>query len=158
MYDNGGNILERYEYAYTLDELALDLGMPTVTPLDSASYIYDGNVLTSYDGKPVDADAARIYSYDGWVYVSGQGNRLVEMWKHDPDNSSDLIRTFTYDASGMRIRRTEPNGIVYNYIYNGSQLGGMTMGSNALYFTYDVDGTPLTVTYNGTTITRIKST
>ena len=40
----------------------------------------------------------------------------------------------------MRIRRTEPDGTVCNYIYNGSQLSQMTVGGHTLYFTYDAWG------------------
>ena len=49
----------------------------------------------------------------------------------------------------MRTQRS--NGTVtYRYVYNGSQLTKMTKGSDTLYFSYDADGAPLTVTYNGT--------
>ena len=49
----------------------------------------------------------------------------------------------------MRISRT--NGTkTYNYVYNGSQLVQMTVGSDTLYFTYGLLG-PTTVTWNGTT-------
>ena len=50
----------------------------------------------------------------------------------------------------MRIRRT--NGTVtYGYVYNGSQLSQMTVGSNTLNFSYDANGIPMSVSYNGTT-------
>ena len=50
----------------------------------------------------------------------------------------------------MRIRRT--NGTVtYGYVYNGSQLSQMTVGSNTLNFSYDANGVPMSVSYNGTT-------
>jgi len=63
---------------------------------------------------------------------------------------------FTYDANGMRTRRTHSE-IEYQYIYNGSQLtqltvletGGGALATNTLYFTYSADGTPLTVTSEG---------
>jgi len=65
---------------------------------------------------------------------------------------------FTYDANGMRTRRTHSE-IEYQYIYNGSQLtqltvletGGGALATNTLYFTYSADGTPLTVTSEGET-------
>ena len=58
--------------------------------------------------------------------------------------------TNTYNQDGMRIRRT--NGMVtYGYVYNGSQLSQMTVGSNTLNFSYDANGIPMSVSYNGTT-------
>ena len=58
--------------------------------------------------------------------------------------------TNTYNQDGMRIRRT--NGTVtYGYVYNGSQLSQMTVGSNTLNFSYDASGIPMSVSYNGTT-------
>lgn len=59
----------------------------------------------------------------------------------------------------MRTRRVEPDGTVYEYVYNGSLLTQMTIDKNAaddsvdyrLYFTYDANGTPISVTRNGET-------
>ena len=48
----------------------------------------------------------------------------------------------------MRTSRT--NGTTtYNYVYNGSQLTQMTVGTDTLCFTYDASGIPTTVTLNG---------
>ena len=56
---------------------------------------------------------------------------------------------YTYDANGMRTSRS--NGTeAFRYVYNGGQLSQMTVGGNTLTFTYDVNGTPAAVTYNGT--------
>jgi len=56
---------------------------------------------------------------------------------------------FTYDSDGMRTGRTDGT-TTYCYIYNGSQLSQMTVGSNSLSFAYDANGKPITVTLNGT--------
>ena len=49
----------------------------------------------------------------------------------------------------MRTQRS--NGTTaYSYVYNGSQLSQMTVGSNTLNFAYDASGMPMMVTYNGT--------
>ena len=63
--------------------------------------------------------------------------------------SKDTVTwTYTYDANGMRTSRT--NGTTtYNYVYNGSQLTQMTVGTDTLCFTYDASGIPTTVTLNG---------
>ena len=58
--------------------------------------------------------------------------------------------TFTYDADGMRTKKT--NGTqTYTYVYNGGSLSQMTRGADTLRFSYDASGVPLTLTYNGTT-------
>ena len=58
--------------------------------------------------------------------------------------------TNTYNQDGMRIRRT--NGTVtYGYVYNGSQLSQMTVGSNTLNFSYDANGIPRPTTAPPTT-------
>ena len=150
MYDNGGNIQNRFEYAYTLDELELDMGIvPMVTPLDTVYYGYmEGtDVLIRYDGKRIESSLTGIYNYDGWTYMTDHGTRLMAMWNDETGEE----RYFTYNADGMRTKRTEPNGTTYHYVYNGGSLSQMTVGGNSLYFTYDANGTPLTVTYNGTT-------
>lgn len=61
--------------------------------------------------------------------------------------------TYTYDANGMRTSRTDST-TTYKYVYNGSQLTAMTKATNGvitdtLYFTYDANGTPLTLEHNG---------
>ena len=150
VYDNGGNIQNRFEYAYTLDELELDMGIvPMVTPLDTVYYGYmEGtDVLIRYDGKRIESSLTGIYNYDGWTYMTDHGTRLMAMWNDETGEE----RYFTYNADGMRTKRTEPNGTTYHYVYNGGSLSQMTVGGNSLYFTYDANGTPLTVTYNGTT-------
>jgi len=150
VYDTGGNIQNRFEYAYTLDELELDMGIePMVPPLDTVYYGYmEGtDVLIRYDGKRIESSLTGIYNYDGWTYMTDHGTRLMEMWNDETGEE----RYFTYNADGMRTKRTEPNGTTYHYVYNGGSLSQMTVGSNTLYFTYDANGAPLTVTYNGTT-------
>ena len=58
--------------------------------------------------------------------------------------------TFCYDAAGMRTQRSDRE-TTYAYIYDGDLLSQMTVGENILRFTYDANGAPLTLIYNGTT-------
>ena len=54
------------------------------------------------------------------------------------------------DANGMRTQRT--NGeTTYTYVYDGGLLSQMTVDGNTLRFTYDTNGAPLTLIYNGNT-------
>lgn len=54
-----------------------------------------------------------------------------------------------YNASGVRTKRVSEEK-TYNYIYAGDKLMRMTVGNDTLDFSYDTNGVPLTVTYNGT--------
>jgi len=79
------------------------------------------------------------------------------MWKTG-DEGQELRRTFIYDTNGMRTKRIEPDGTVYEYIYNSGLLVQMTIDNSTttsvehtMYFTYDANGTPVSVTLNGTT-------
>ena len=54
-----------------------------------------------------------------------------------------------YNASGIRTKRSSEEK-TYNYIYAGDKLMRMTVGNDVLDFSYDTNGVPLTMTYNGT--------
>ena len=168
-YDNAGNILCRKEYDYTTADSLED-----ITPTDIVNYTYGdtgpalepgegelpiipwsdetatntdawGDLLTAYDGNTI--------TYDGIGNPLTWGNRTFT-WQHGRQlatlTENGTTWSYTYGSDGMRTGRT--NGTTaYSYVYNGSQLVQMTVGSDTLRFTYDAAGTPLTVTYNGTT-------
>ena len=54
-----------------------------------------------------------------------------------------------YNPSGLRTRRISDDK-TYSYIYAGDKLMRMTVGDDILDFSYDGNGAPLTMTYNGT--------
>ena len=54
-----------------------------------------------------------------------------------------------YNTSGIRTKRTSDDK-TYRYIYAGDKLMRMTVGDDILDFSYDANGAPLTMTYNGT--------
>ena len=54
-----------------------------------------------------------------------------------------------YNTSGIRTKRISEEK-TYNYIYAGDKLMRMTVGNDSLDFSYDTNGVPLTMTYNGT--------
>ena len=58
--------------------------------------------------------------------------------------------TNTYDADGMRLKRTNGTN-TYSYIYNGGSLSQMTVDGTVMNFAYDASGTPMAVTYGGAT-------
>ena len=145
-YDNAGNILTRKEYAYTTVE-----SLDNVTPDKTVAYAYNdeiwGDLLTTYDNQGITYDGIGNPVNDGtWIYEWQRGRQLKAM----SEIGGDTVWTYTYDSNGMRTGRTDGT-TTYSYVYNGSQLVQMTVGTNALRFTYDAAGTPLSVNYNGTT-------
>ncbi len=140
-YDSSGNILNRKEYAYTTGSLG--------TPTKTVTYAYGdsewGDLLTAYDSRTITYDTVGNPLSDGVrQYTWEHGRELATITK------DGATWTNTYNQDGMRIRRT--NGTVtYGYVYNGSQLSQMTVGSNTLNFSYDANGIPMSVSYNGTT-------
>lgn len=126
-YDEGGNILNKSEYNYTLkaiDELEAQ---------SSFNYDYRSNgwkdQLMSYNGETFEYDELgnpKTYRNHnlGWNY----GRRLM---------SYDNIN-YTYDANGIRHTKTV-NGITTHFFTNGTQILGQFDG-NLLLFYYGVDG------------------
>ena len=87
----------------------------------------------------------RDLGYDGtWHYVWEHGIELAAM------TSGNREWNFSYDAGGMRTKRTNGEK-TYTYVYDGGLLSQMTVDGNTLRFTYDANGAPLTLIYNGTT-------
>ena len=58
---------------------------------------------------------------------------------------------FEYDSDGLRPKKTVSGGATHYYFYAGGQLLRETYGSNVLDFSYDANGYPYALKYNGTT-------
>ena len=141
-YDDAGNILDRKEYVYTTGTLG--------PVLDTVTYGYSnttwGDLLTSYGGQSITYDTIgnplSYYNGNRWTFNWENGRELATMTK------AGVTWTNTYDANGMRTRRT--NGTTYyEYVYDGSTLSQMRFGANVLDFIYGAEGTPLAVIYSG---------
>ena len=136
-YDNAGNIVSREVYDYGLFEIG--------ESIDTVNYGYQdpdgwGDLLTSYDGRTITYDEIGNPLSDGeWTYIWEHGRQLSSMTK------GNTTWTYTYDANGMRARRTDGESD-YVYEYNGSQLVSMSVDGYTHYFTYDAAGTPLAIT------------
>ena len=141
-YDNAGNIVNRKEYAYTTGTLG--------AVVDTISYDYGnanwGDLLTSYDGQTITYDTIgnplSYYNGNRWTFNWENGRELATMTK------AGVTWTNTYDANGMRTRRTN-GSTYYEYVYDGSTLSQMRFGANVLDFIYGAEGTPLAVIYSG---------
>ena len=137
-YDNAGNMLTRKKYSYTTGTLGSVLSTQTLT-YGNATW---GDVLTAINGTAVTSDAIGNVLNDGtWTYTWKNGRQLATMSK------SGVTWSFVYDASGMRTKRTDGT-TAYTYIYDGTSLNQMKVGSNTLVFIYGSDGYPMAVRYN----------
>ena len=85
-------------------------------------------------------------SDEEWLYNWKHGRQLASMYEY---NNDEYGWEFTYDADGMRTKRSD-GSTTYTYSYDGSRLSGMTVGSNELWFAYGATGIPMAVEYNGT--------
>jgi len=139
-YDDAGNMLSRKKYSYTTGTLGSVLSTQTFT------YGKDGwgDVLTKINSTTVTSDASGNMLRDGTnTYTWKNGRQLATVTRNG------VTWTNTYDASGMRTQRVS-GSTIYAYIYDGGNLSQMTVGSNALIFTYGINGQPMSVNYNGT--------
>ena len=151
-YDNAGNILSKSTYAYTTGELGSASYATGYTYGDSAW----GDLLTEYGGSTITYDAIGNPTRDHYDnrYTWKHGRQLAT-YKEDGNESEDIFH-FVYNADGLRVKAYNAY-TTYSYIYNGSALVQMEVSntstgvvSNTLSFTYDAQGSPQTVTYNGT--------
>ena len=85
-------------------------------------------------------------SDEEWLYTWKHGRQLASMYEY---NNDEYGWEFTYDASGMRTKRSD-GSTTYEYVYNGSQLKKLKVGGNTLLFQYGTTGMPVGLTYNNT--------
>ncbi|MGM9602723.1 MAG: RHS repeat-associated core domain-containing protein [Faecousia sp.] len=151
-YDNAGNILSKSTYAYTTGELGSASYATGYTYGDSAW----GDLLTEYNDRVITYDAIGNPTRDHFDnrYTWKHGRQLAT-YKEDGNESEDIFH-FVYNADGLRVKAYNAY-TTYSYIYNGSALVQMEVSntstgavSDTLSFTYDAEGSPQTVTYNGT--------
>lgn len=142
-YDAGGNITTKKLYAFC----PTDTDLSNNTEVDSIPYAYDTtwkDKLMSYDGDSITYDdIGNPLIYNGWTYTWEAGRQLKQMV-----NGGTTLQ-FKYNASGLRTQKIN-GSTTTKYYWNGSVLGDMTDGTNALHFWYDAAGMPAMVTYNGT--------
>ena len=136
-YDDNGNILAKYEYAFTnvkTDELN------NVEPTKTIIYGYDNDsdrLLTIDDRSKETVD---IFEYDKIGNPTVYRGKRIER-SHGREMTGFNGNTFSYDARGRRIRK---NDIIFTYDSNGKLI----KQSNGLEFIYDHTGL-LAVEYNG---------
>ena len=141
-YDNAGNIQTRTEH--TWEDGSWDEGTTVDYEYGDAAW---GDLLTSYDNKPITYDQIGNPISDGtWTYTWQHGRQLASMTNAD----ASVTWNYTYDADGLRTKRVRTVGdttTTWEYVYSGGQLVQMTKGDDTLYFAYDAAGAPMTVTH-----------
>ena len=130
-YDQGGNILKKEAYDYTLD------AAPTVGKT-VISYGYDSiwkDKLISYNGNIITSDViGNTKTYDGWNYIWEAGRQLKSMDKVGKSLS------FAYNASGIRTSKIV-DGVTTDYILEGSKVVRETQGTTKnIHYSYDSEG------------------
>jgi len=144
-YDQGGNILEKKRYAYTVEA-----DLSGLTPVQTVPYAYgDANwkdKLTAYDSKAITHDAiGNPLSYDGWTYAWKAGRMLHSMVR---GGENAVNAQFTYDHTGLRVKKSV-NGVDTLYTLNGKKITHVRKGNVQMHFFYDAQGRPMLVRYNG---------
>ena len=137
-YDSRGNILEKKTYAFTLGTLG------TAQKTDSYGYATDSwkDRLTSYNGSTITYDAI------GNPLTYNNGSAYTFTWEGrqmQTATKGNTTWTYTYNADGLRIGKT--NGTTtYTYTWNENrQLSSMTWNTGYALFYYDADGIPYAV-------------
>lgn len=151
-YDYLGNVTDIKTYAYTTSTLPLNsLEKQHMTydgiKLESITY-YVGTTQTGYVTYQYDASGNPIATIEGGATTGylWDGRRLAGI-NYFNDSSVDI--TYRYNDQGVRVSK-ETNTHDYEYIVDGYLvLVEIIDGTNYIYYTYDVDGTLISMNYQG---------
>ena len=129
-YDVGGNILSKSEYGFTLGSLA------EKQPVSVMLYSYKANgwrdQMTAYNGEKC--------VYDAMGRPTTYRNKTLA-WSRYGTLASYNGNTYTYDANGIRLSKTDTvKQVTTKFFISGTKILGMTIGSNKLLFRYGVNG------------------
>jgi RHS repeat-associated protein len=130
-----GDNVSLYRYAYNYDAAGNRTQLVNFTgaTTQTTTYVYNnGNQLTNSQGPGLDDDI--LYGYDtngnmisaldqgpytGKHYNHNRENRLTGVEYDDGKDGLNPLATYTYDALGRRIMRTDPQGNKLRYWYDG---------------------------------------
>ena len=126
-YDKFGNILTANGHTYTYDTTWRDL----LVAYDNVSFTFDAS-----------ANPLRYYNGTQWTFTWENGRSLATA------RTTGKTISYAYDSDGLRTSKTV-NGVVHNYYYASGKLLRETYGSNVLDFSYDANGNPYALKYNG---------
>ena len=150
-YDESGNIIR-----VRVQNMHPTNGYPISVKSD-ATYTYGDStwkdLLTSYNGQTITYDAiGNPLNYRDGITLTWQNGR--ELATFSQTNGASV--SYTYDASGMRAGKTvtkDGTTTQFKYVYEGGLLRQMTRGARIYDFSYDANGTPVSMSYriNATT-------
>ena len=148
-YDNGGNLLNKKEYAYTESNLGEETG--------TINYSYENtnwkDQLTSYNGKAITYDnIGNPLTYDGNTYTWQNGRQLTGI----SNTAKEQTITYKYNDEGIRTEKVV-NGIASKYYLEGTKVIYEMTGTNLSYYQYDEQGNIIGMQYNGTQYYYIKN-
>ena len=107
------------------------------------------DLLTAFDGQEIDYDASgnplSYYNGTRWNFTWKNGRNLASA------SSAGGSLSFEYDSDGLRTKKTVSGGATHYYFYAGGQLLRESYSGNFLDFSYDANGYPYALKYNGTT-------
>ena len=151
--DRSGSQLHEYSYSY--DDNGNIISISDTANLSTLTYSYDGlNRLTSVsDGTNV---TNYVYDVDGNLTSVLQNNVAIHTYSYNNSDWGDQLTTFdnktiTYDQVGNPLSY---NGKSFTW-QRGTQLAGITGGSDSISYTYDAQDRRVQKTVNGVTTTYL---
>ena len=134
-YDNGGNIISKTAYPYTIGDVTGEGSVITYTYGDSSW----GDLLTAYNGETITYDGiGNPLSYRSGMSFEWEGGRKLTSFK-----TPNAVGEYAYNADGIRVYK-EVNGNTTEYYLNGTQIdteitnyGGV---SRRVDYIYDENG------------------
>ena len=141
----------RETYIYDIDSSGNITSRYTIETSTTDSYTYDGDVLTSYNGKAITSDAiGNPLNYMGLTMTWEYGRKLTAI------SGAGLSAVYAYSVDGKRLSKTV-NGVTTDFIYSGDTLAGFKRGSDTLMWLYGADGDYLGFTLNGAEYYYVKN-
>jgi len=164
--DNRGNITSIERYAYTLDE------DPSDDPLSEMKLFYKTSGwkdqitrVEEHVGGTLQKTSTYVYDSIGNItsitsdtnqFFTFEGRRLVELKIGESiENYTDKY-TYTYNDQGIRTSKSNGTSTT-EYFLDGSLVLFEKTGNDVIYYTYDVDGSLLSMNYNGDEYFYIKN-
>jgi len=141
-YDNGGNLVSKKRYAYTLDSLG-----SVLQTMGTYAYMNSNwkDELTSYNNIPLTYDnIGNLICFDNNSFTWSAGRQLEKF----EISLRDYSVNYKYNADGLRTQKIIDDvenymQITYDYIWMDGKLVSQTDGTDILYFLYDSKDSPI---------------
>ncbi|MFD3158372.1 RHS repeat-associated core domain-containing protein [Haloimpatiens sp. FM7330] len=154
MYDLGGNITSKKEYAYKDTEGPLGSSTKTYTYEYGDANWKDKLTKITIDGQAysIQSDSIGNLTSDGvYTYSWQQGRQLKSI------NGNGKSLNFKYNDKGIRTEKTV-NGVTTKYHLVGTQVTYEDNGTDKIYYTYDGNSRLISFNYKGKEYYYIRNT